>query len=57
MRLADGTTGAKGYTNTQPSPAEIVNARKFKTNVPVTIRNEHWQEDDIGHHLTERQTS
>ena len=40
-----------------PSPAEMLNARKFKTNVPVKIRNEHWRKEDIGQRLTDRQTS
>ena len=40
-----------------PSPAEMLNARKFKTNVPVKIRNEHWRKEYIGQRLTDRQTS
>ena len=40
-----------------PSPAEMLNARKFKTNVPVKIRNEHWRKEDIGQRLTDCQTS
>ena len=40
-----------------PSPAEMLNARKFKTNVPVKIRNEHWRKEDIGQRLTDRQIS
>ena len=40
-----------------PSPAEMLNARKFKTNVPVKIRNEHWRKEDFGQRLTNRQTS
>ena len=40
-----------------PSPAEMLNARKFKTNVPVKMRNEHWRKEDIGQRLTDRQTS
>ena len=36
-----------------PSPAEMLNARKFKTNVPVKIRNEHKRKEDIGQRLTD----
>ena len=36
---------------------QMLNARKFKTNVPVKIRNEHWRKEDIGQRLTDRQPS
>ena len=36
---------------------QMLNARKFKTNVPVKIRNEHWRKEDIGQRLTDRHTS
>ena len=38
-----------------PSPAEILNARKYKSNLPVIIRNEHWSRDEIRRRLAERQ--
>ena len=38
-----------------PSPAEMLNARKYKSNLPVIIRNEHWPRDEIRRRLAERQ--
>ena len=38
-----------------PSPAEMLNARKYKSNLPVIIRNEHWSRDEIRRRLAERQ--
>ena len=38
-----------------PSPAEMLNARKYKSNLPVIIRNEHWSKDEIRRRLAERQ--
>ena len=38
-----------------PSPAEMLNARKYKSNLPVIIRNEHWLRDEIRLRLAERQ--
>ena len=38
-----------------PSPAEMLNARKYKSNLPVIIRNEHWSRDEIRRCLAERQ--
>ena len=38
-----------------PSPAEMLNARKYKSNLPVIIRNEHWSKDEIRRLLAERQ--
>ena len=38
-----------------PSPAEMLNARKYKSNLPVIIRNEHWSKDEIKRRLAERQ--
>ena len=38
-----------------PSPAEMLNARKYKSNVPVIITNEHWSKDEIRRRLAERQ--
>ena len=38
-----------------PSPAEMLNARKYKSNLPVIIRNGHWSRDEIRRRLVERQ--
>ena len=38
-----------------PSPAEMLNARKYKSNLSVIIRNEHWSKDEIRRRLAERQ--
>ena len=38
-----------------PSPADMLNARKYKSNLPVIIRNEHWSKDEIRRRLAERQ--
>ena len=40
-----------------PSPAEMLNARKYKSNLPVIIRNEHGSRDEIRRRLAERQES
>ena len=37
-----------------PSPAELLNSRKFKTNLPIRIRNEHYKKEEIGRRLVER---
>ena len=36
------------------SPAEMLNARKYKSNLPVIIRNEHWSRDEIRRRIGER---
>ena len=36
------------------SPAEMLNARKYKSNLPVIIRNEHWSSDEIRRRIGER---
>ena len=36
------------------SLAEMLNARKYKSNFPMIIRNEHWSRDEIRRRLTER---
>ena len=33
----------------------MLNARKYKSNLPVIIRNEHWSKDEIRRRLAERQ--
>ena len=33
----------------------MLNARNYKSNLPVIIRNEHWSRDEIRRHLAERQ--
>ena len=38
-----------------PSLAEMLNAGKYKSNLPVIIRNEHWSRDEIRRRLAERQ--
>ena len=38
-----------------PSPAEMLNAREYKSNLPVIIRNEHWSRDEIRRRLAEKQ--
>ena len=37
------------------SPAEMLNADKYKSKLPVIIRNEHWSRDEIRRRLAERQ--
>ena len=50
--LALGSTPIDSHL---PSPAEMLNARKYKSNLPVIIRNEHWSKDEIRRRLAERQ--
>ena len=38
-----------------PSPAQMLNARKYKSNLPVIIKNKHWLRDEIGRRLTDMQ--
>ena len=38
-----------------PSPAQKLDARKYKSNLPVIIRNEQWSRGDIRRRLAERQ--
>ena len=38
-----------------PSPVEMLNARKYKSNLPIVIRNENWSRDDINRRLADRQ--